>query len=78
VPRLDEPRREKLHPIPGQPPDLSRLPPGCAFAPRCTYAVERCVAEAPRLERVGADHLASCWMADKLDRVAEPAAPIPR
>src|SRR5512143_999916 len=66
VPRLDEPRRAKLQPIPGQPPDLSRLPPGCAFAPRCTYAVERCVAEAPRLERVGADHLASCWMAQDL------------
>ena len=33
VPRLDEPRRSRLEPIPGQPPDLSRLPVGCSFAP---------------------------------------------
>ena len=42
VPRLDEPRRAKLQPIPGQPPDLSRLPAGCSFAPRCAYVVDRC------------------------------------
>ena len=34
VPRLDEPRRAKLLPIQGQPPDLTRLPPGCSFQPR--------------------------------------------
>ncbi len=78
VPRLDEPRRAKLQPIPGQPPDLSRLPPGCAFAPRCPYVAERCVAEAPRLEPVGTDHLASCWMVNQLDHAAEPAAPLRR
>ena len=39
VPRLDEPRRAQAStPIDGQPPDLTRLPPGCAFAPRCAYA----------------------------------------
>ena len=48
VPRLDEPRRARLDPIDGQPPDLTRLPPGCAFAPRCAYRVERC-AEVPPL-----------------------------
>ena len=69
VPRLDEPRRAKLEPIPGQPPDLSRLPVGCSFAPRCTYAVERCRAEAPELESVGTGHLASCWLANELDPV---------
>ena len=53
VPRLDAPRRAQLEPIDGQPPDLSRLPPGCAFAPRCAYGVERCRADAPPLERVG-------------------------
>src|SRR4029450_13415076 len=60
VPRLDEPRRAKLDPIPGQPPDLSRLPGGCSFAPRCPYVVERCRVEAPSLESVSAGHLASC------------------
>jgi oligopeptide/dipeptide ABC transporter ATP-binding protein len=78
VPRLDEPRRAKLEPIPGQPPDLSRLPAGCAFAPRCSYAVERCRVEGPALAAVGEGHLASCWLASDLDGVAEPAASAPR
>src|SRR5258705_4487193 len=56
VPRLDEPRRAKLDPIPGQPPDLTRLPAGCAFAPRCSFAVERCRRDRPRLEPLGAAH----------------------
>jgi len=61
VPRLDEPRRAKLDPIPGQPPDLTRLPAGCAFAPRCSFAVERCRRDRPELELVAADHTAACW-----------------
>src|SRR2546426_1534717 len=74
VPRLDEPRKAKLLPIQGQPPDLSRLPVGCSFAPRCAYAVERCRAEAPRLQSVKAEHLASCWRGDP-PRPAPPGAP---
>jgi oligopeptide/dipeptide ABC transporter ATP-binding protein len=69
VPRLDEPRRSKLDPIPGQPPDLSRLPGGCTFAPRCPYVIDRCRAEAPELESVAADHLSACWLAKDLDHV---------
>ena len=69
VPRLDEPRRARLEPIPGQPPDLSRLPPGCTFAPRCPHAMERCRVESPSLEPVAAAHLASCWLASELDAV---------
>jgi oligopeptide/dipeptide ABC transporter ATP-binding protein len=68
VPRLDEPRRAKLQPIEGQPPDLSRLPVGCSFAPRCAYAVEQCRAEVPDLEAVEEGHLASCWLAGELGR----------
>ncbi len=68
VPRLDEPRRSKLEPIPGQPPDLSRLPGGCSFAPRCPYVIERCRVDAPSLEPVGAEHLASCWVASELGK----------
>jgi len=60
VPRLDEPRRARLEPIDGQPPDLTRLPPGCAFAPRCAYRVERC-AEVPPLESIGSKHASACW-----------------
>ena len=67
VPRLDEPRRAKLQPIPGQPPDLSRLPAGCSFAPRCAYAIDRCRVEEPGLDPVAADHLSACWLANELD-----------
>ena len=67
VPRLDEPKREKLAPIQGQPPDLTRLPPGCAFAPRCAFRVARCAAEAPPLEEASrAAHLSACWVARDL------------
>ena len=66
VPRLDEPRRAKLQPIPGQPPDLSRLPAGCSFAPRCAYAIDRCRVEEPGLDPVTADHLSACWLANDL------------
>jgi oligopeptide/dipeptide ABC transporter ATP-binding protein len=69
VPRLDEPRRARLDPIPGAPPDLSRLPAGCAFAPRCAYAAARCRVDGPALEAVEAGHLASCWFAGELDSV---------
>jgi len=73
VPRLDEPRRARLDPIQGQPPDLMRLPPGCAFAPRCAYRVERC-GEAPALEAVSAGHRSACWQAAQL--VKEGAAEV--
>ncbi|MBI3637722.1 MAG: ABC transporter ATP-binding protein, partial [Candidatus Rokubacteria bacterium] len=68
VPRLDEPRRARLAPIEGQPPDLTRLPRGCAFAPRCAYRVERCV-ETPPLRPIGdAGHVTACWEAERLVR----------
>ena len=54
VPSLERDHRAELFSIEGQPPDLAALPPGCAFAPRCAYAVERCAAEVPALERVSA------------------------
>jgi oligopeptide/dipeptide ABC transporter ATP-binding protein len=78
VPRLDEPRRAKLEPVPGQPPDLTRLPAGCSFAPRCAFAMDRCQSEAPSLEPVAEGHLASCWLADDLGRVAPAAAAVSR
>ena len=69
VPRLDEPRRARLDPIEGQPPDLTRLGTGCAFAPRCTFRVARCVTEAPPLRPVGAGgHVSACWESANLDR----------
>jgi oligopeptide/dipeptide ABC transporter ATP-binding protein len=70
VPRLDEARKAQLHPIDGQPPDLTRLPPGCAFAPRCQYAIARCQHEPPPLLRLSNDHLSACWVAEQLDTEA--------
>ena len=66
VPRLDQPRRARLEPIEGQPPDLINLPQGCAFRDRCGWAVDRCAAEAPPLMQVGDGHWSACWQADLL------------
>ena len=66
IPRLDQPRRERLQPIQGQPPDLARLPVGCAFRERCLYAVERCAQEVPPLLDVGQGHWSACWEASTL------------
>jgi oligopeptide/dipeptide ABC transporter ATP-binding protein len=67
VPRLDEPRRARLAPIEGQPPDLTRLPAGCAFVPRCAWRVERCASDAPALRSVnGSGHVTACWEAERL------------
>ena len=74
VPRLDEPRRAKLQPISGQPPDLSRLPAGCSFAPRCAYVIERCRHETPPLDPVTPDHVSACWLARDLPTAAAAAS----
>ena len=66
VPRLDLPRKRKLHVIDGLPPTLSRLPPGCAFHPRCTYAISRCSEERPELVEMGENHYAACWRSREL------------
>jgi oligopeptide/dipeptide ABC transporter ATP-binding protein len=66
VPRLDEPIRAKLDPIEGQPPDLTRLPPGCAFAPRCAYRAERCAETPPLAPCDRPAHLTACWEAGHL------------
>lgn len=63
IPRLEQPVGSNLIPIGGQPPDLSRLPPGCAFNPRCGQSVPRCFAEAPRLQMVSDSHSQACWVA---------------
>jgi peptide/nickel transport system ATP-binding protein len=56
----------RLNEIPGMVPSLTNLPPGCAFAPRCKLAIDRCRAEYPPLEDFGGDHWAACWRAAEL------------
>ena len=68
--RLDRRRTERLRPIPGQPPSLIRVPPGCPFHPRCPFATDICSKEMPPLTG-GAAHIAACH---HQDRVAEARA----
>ena len=44
--------RTRLRPIPGSPPSLLDPPPGCPFAPRCPYVMDRCRTEMPGLDAV--------------------------
>ncbi|MET8864452.1 ABC transporter ATP-binding protein [Nonomuraea sp. NPDC004580] len=68
IPELDGPR-ERLTPIKGSPPDLTRLPSGCAFLPRCGFATDLCSAERPELAPVPgrpAAHRAACHHAKEV------------
>ncbi|KZD03854.1 ABC transporter ATP-binding protein [Oceanibaculum pacificum] len=76
IPRLDidaeaEGRRARLQEIPGMVPVLTQPIPGCAFAPRCPFATEKCTAERPPLVENRPGHIAACW---HTDRVLEQAA----
>ena len=65
--------RERLRPIPGQPPSLINLPGGCPFHPRCPYVMDRCRAEMPPLFEVGGNpaHTSACWLSrDLVERAA--------
>ena len=53
--------KKRLQEIPGMVPSLREPIPGCAFAPRCSFATPRCSQEAPPLVRHGSDHLVACW-----------------
>jgi len=65
IARLDRRRTERLRPIPGQPPSLIRVPPGCPFHPRCAFATEICAREMPPLTGP-ASHLAACHHQDRV------------
>ena len=54
--------RDQLYAIPGQPPDLSDLPAGCSFHPRCAHAMERCRTAEPWDHPVGDGATARCWL----------------
>ena len=70
LPRLDRrsDKNSRLHRIVGQPPSLIRLPPGCAFHPRCPYAEVpgRCTAGAARAVEVGPDHRTACFFPERV------------
>jgi len=70
VPQLSEARGARLVAIAGNPPDLSALPPGCSFAPRCFYRLEKCDKSVPPLESVGGIHAKACFYEVQLGREA--------
>ena len=75
VPRLDQPRRARLDPVDGQPPDLTRLDGGCSFRPRCRFAVEQCAQARPPLAPAGeAGHLSACFRSAELSTIRDVAA----
>lgn len=61
TPRLFK-KVEKLHFIPGTPPDLIAPPKGCRFSPRCNKAFGRCFEEEPPLIEIEPGHMAACWL----------------
>ena len=74
VPRMDRPRGDKLIPIDGQPPDLTREITGCAYRPRCGIAAERCDREAPALEAITPGHHSACFERGRLERMLKVAS----
>ena len=71
VPRLatvvgEEAQSTRLAEIPGIVPPLHSLPEGCAFAPRCPHAIEKCRVDRPEYEEKRTDHWAACWRSAKL------------
>ncbi|MGD1209399.1 ABC transporter ATP-binding protein [Mycobacterium seoulense] len=67
VPRLNAAQGTRLVPIPGAPPSLIGLDPGCPFAPRCPLVIDECRADEPELLPVGADHRAACIRTDQVN-----------
>ena len=72
IPRLNEAaeqgdKRPRLQEIRGTVPALIAPIPGCAFAPRCAFAIDRCHTEAPPLEEKARGHVVACWEADKVE-----------
>ncbi|ORA77761.1 peptide ABC transporter ATP-binding protein [Mycolicibacter kumamotonensis] len=66
VPRLDAAQGTRLVPIPGAPPSLAGIEPGCPFAPRCPLVTEECRAQEPELLTVGPEHSAACIHTDQV------------
>jgi peptide/nickel transport system ATP-binding protein len=65
---------DRLLAIPGAPPDLANLPPGCAFAPRCSQAIDNCRRLMPEPVFVQPDHFARCLRIDAVHQC--PAAAV--
>jgi peptide/nickel transport system ATP-binding protein len=75
IPRLDieadaAGTRPRLQEIPGLVPNLTRPIVGCAFAPRCGFATDRCRSEPPPIVEAGAGHTVACWEVERVRAAA--------
>jgi oligopeptide transport system ATP-binding protein len=66
LPRVDTATRERLYSIPGRPPDLNARPPGCPFAPRCSFARDICHSVFPDPVTIGPDHTSACHATEEV------------
>lgn len=71
IPRLDE-NRDRLSIIPGTIPNPARMPSGCRFHPRCSFADERCTLEEPPLVSPKPGQWVSCWLVSDGERSSAP------
>ena len=62
MPRIQATRGERLYEIAGRVPDLSDLPPGCAFHPRCEFVMDRCRTDVPPLDLLDGNRRVACWL----------------
>jgi glutathione transport system ATP-binding protein len=92
IPRLDAAQGSRLVPIPGTPPSMAALPPGCPFAPRCPMVIDECRTAEPELVSVAFRHAAACIRTEDvagrsaadvygvstapIDKAADPDAPV--
>ncbi len=58
----------RLETIPGSPPDVTELPPGCVFADRCSLAIDACRQTIPEIVKITPEHSARCLRLDQTDR----------
>jgi oligopeptide transport system ATP-binding protein len=68
LPRMDSEQRRSLSAIDGLPPVLFGKPSSCPFAPRCKFAIPRCLEENPVLEEVSPGHKVACWVKPRLGK----------
>jgi peptide/nickel transport system ATP-binding protein len=62
ITRIDQPKTERLRPIPGLPPSLIFVPPGCPFHPRCRHVMDICKTEVPPLLSEDGRHASACHL----------------
>jgi oligopeptide transport system ATP-binding protein len=78
MPRLDGAHGQELATIAGQPPNLQRLPPGCAYAPRCPFVQQVCRTDPPPLRVLGpSGRRSACHFAETLPDRLPAADPVP-